>query len=216
MARPTEGYKLQDGTRTVGVTTICGRFKESGGLITWANQQGLKGINIKDDTTAMDAGTLAHDMVEAHLLGQSVKAVIKDKPKEIVTLATQGYDNYINWEHGTGLKVISWENPLVSEKYRYGGTPDAIVEIGGVMSLADWKTSNAVYSDYLLQLAAYIQLWHENFPKEKLKGAHLLRFSKDFGDFVHYYFDDLSLAWEQFKLFLKAYENDKELKKRVK
>ena len=35
-------YKDHRGNRLPSVTTIIGRFKESGGLLYWANQQGLK------------------------------------------------------------------------------------------------------------------------------------------------------------------------------
>ena len=36
-------YKDHRGNRLPSVTTIIGRFKESGGLLYWANQQGLEG-----------------------------------------------------------------------------------------------------------------------------------------------------------------------------
>jgi hypothetical protein len=36
MARPKGGYRNAEGVRVPGVTTIIGRFKDSGGLINWA------------------------------------------------------------------------------------------------------------------------------------------------------------------------------------
>ena len=39
MAHPKGGYKL-DGKRVPGTTTIIGRFKDSGGLLYWAFEQG--------------------------------------------------------------------------------------------------------------------------------------------------------------------------------
>jgi len=177
----------------------------------------LAGVNIKDvKEQAADAGTLAHEMVEAHLTGGNPLDAVVGKDAAVVDQASKGYSNYLAWERQTSLKVVSWEQTLVSELYRYGGTPDAIVEIDGKLSLADWKSSNAVYSDYLLQISAYHQLWSENFPDKPLHGSHLLRFSKDYGDFVHYYFDDLDDAWKMFQLLRQAYELDKALKKRVK
>ena len=38
---------------------------------------------------------------------------------------------------------------------------------------------------------------------------------KDYPDFEHRSFGNLDTAWEQFRLFRSAYENDKELKKRA-
>ena len=40
---PTIISKDHRGNRLPSVTTIIGRFKESGGLLYWANQQGLEG-----------------------------------------------------------------------------------------------------------------------------------------------------------------------------
>jgi hypothetical protein len=80
----------------------------------------------------------------------------------------------------------------------------------------DWKTSNAVYSDYLLQLAAYKHLWEANHPDQPLVGGfHLCRFSKDHGDFAHHYYAELDRAWDMFKHLRAAYGFDYELKKRA-
>ena len=83
--------------------------------------------------------------------------------------------------------------------------------------LGDWKTANGVYPDNVIQLAAYKQLWDENYPDQPITGGfHLCRFAKEHADFSHHYWSELDDAWEQFKLFLSAYEIDKRIKKRVK
>jgi hypothetical protein len=82
--------------------------------------------------------------------------------------------------------------------------------------LLDYKTSNGVYSDMLIQLAAYKNLWEENRPDLPITGGcHLLRFAKERGDFAHHYFQELDDEWEQFLLFRQAYDLDKALKKRA-
>ena len=43
MPHPKAGYRDADGKRIPGVTTIIGRFKESGGLIRWAYGRGRDG-----------------------------------------------------------------------------------------------------------------------------------------------------------------------------
>jgi hypothetical protein len=45
--------------------------------------------------------------------------------------------------------------PVASRSLWYAGTFDAIVEIGGVRWLLDWKTSKGVYGSTALQCAAY-------------------------------------------------------------
>ena len=105
---------------------------------------------------------------------------------------------------------------LISEVHQYGGTPDAIGSLDDKLCLLDWKTSNSVYTDHLVQIAAYRMLWNECNPGNQLTGgSHLLRFSKEEGDFTHHYFPDLKDAEEQFLLFRRAYSLDQKLRKRV-
>ena len=80
----------------------------------------------------------------------------------------------------------------------------------------DIKTSNGVYRDNLLQVAAYGYLWAANNPPDQITGGyHILRFSKENGDFSHHFYPDLSEAWEMFVLLRKAYDIDLRLKKRA-
>lgn len=220
MPHPKSGYRLKDGTKVPGTTTIIGRFKESGALLYWACEQGkaiergeISKLYDKRDEAA-DAGTLAHAMVEAHIKGNPLPTL---PDNGIGKAAQQGFENYLTWQAGSNIQIIEQEMELVSEEYAFGGTPDAIGrDSKGQLCLLDWKTSNAVYSDYLIQLAAYKELWEENYPDRLLVGGfHLLRFSKEHADFAHHYWNELDQAWVQFKMFRLAYELDKVLKKRV-
>ena len=217
---PRGGYKNKAGQRVPGVTTIIGRFKDSGGLLHWAFSQGqaaergeISALYDKRDAAA-DAGTLAHSLVEAHIKGEPLPAT---PDNDIGKQAQQGYENYLRWAEDNKIQVISQEIEMVSEKYQFGGCPDAMgIDSRGMLCILDWKTSNGVYVDFLLQIAAYFQLWTENHPDQPIIGGfHLLRFSKEQADFTHHYWAELNVAWEQFKLFRVAYDNDKLLKKRV-
>ena len=222
MAHPKGGYRNKDGVRIPGTTTIIGRFKDSGGLLHWAFKQGqaaergeINSLYDKRDEAA-ESGTLAHEMVEAHINGEEFKPSKLEHSHEVVKQAEKAFNAYLLWESMTKLEIVDQEMQLVSEEYQFGGCPDAIGTINGELCLIDWKTSNGVYPDYLMQLAAYKQLWEENHPDKPLTGGfHLCRFAKEYGDFTHHYFDELDDAWEQFKLFRQAYDLDKKLKKRV-
>jgi hypothetical protein len=229
VSRPKGGYKLADGTKVPGVTTIIGRFKDSGGLIHWAWQQGSEGLDFRETRDdAANAGLLAHDLVDWHLTGNddakiqasfAFKVASDMVTQDAADKAMKAYENFGAWQILANLKIISTEESLVSEKHRFGGTYDgiAIAEIDGKRSLCDWKTSNAVYRDYAIQLAAYKGLWDENHPDEPITGGfHLVRFSKTDADFEHRYFGELELAWQQFLLLRQAYENDKLLKARIR
>src|SRR5216683_7786479 len=71
MPTPKAGYFLKDGSKVPGTTTIIGRFKDSGGLMFWAFEQGKSGkARLYDDAEkAADIGTCAHAMVEARIKG---------------------------------------------------------------------------------------------------------------------------------------------------
>lgn len=223
MPTPKAGYFLKDGTKVPGTTTVIGRFKESGGLLQWAFKQGQSGKKhlYEEAEKAADVGTAAHAMVEARIGGASEvecgELAAKMLPDALMRQwAISSFVAYEAWAKNFGVQIIEQELGLVSEQYKYGGTLDAIGLIGNQLALLDWKTSNSVYSDYLVQLAAYRNLWEENNPDRPITGGfHLLRFAKEHGDFAHHYFPNLNNAWRQFVLFREAYEIDKELKKRA-
>ena len=219
MPTPKAGYFLASGEKVPGTTTIIGRFKDSGGLMHWAFKQGKLGKDrlYEEAEKAADIGTLAHAMVEAHIKGAGPECMLVNASDDMREKARSAFNAYLAWERMTKLRVIDQEMQLVSEKYRYGGTPDAIGIIDNELCLLDWKTSNSVYQDYLIQLAAYRNLWEEHHPERPLVGGfHLLRFAKEHADFAHHYYPNLDSAWRAFVLMRELYDIDYELKKRTK
>jgi len=243
---PTQPYFKKNGERVPGTTTVISRFKESGGLVHWSWRIPHDGLmtarallaqlmNDELDTAdvasfletpieqwdyrhvrdkAADAGTAAHAMVEAHIRGRKFDR--SPYPDDVIAKADNAFWAFLEWAGTSKLEVVEPEVALVSEEYGYGGTIDAIM-VGGRRAIGDWKTGNAIYQDALVQLAAYRNLWDENYPDRKINGGfHLLRFDKETADFRHLFFQELDDAWEQFKLFRRAFDIDKRLKKRVK
>lgn len=216
MARPKQGYFL-DGTRVPGTTTITGRFKDSGALMYWACSQGQKYPNKPtmealrgEAEEAAEIGTQAHELFEAWLHNEYENVVHEGiHPK-----AFQAFDNACRWWNQQKGKVVWSEEPLVSPSMRFGGTPDHVIKVGRKLRIMDVKTGG-VYMDALLQVAAYGYLVEE-VKGQKISGYDIVRFSKDEADFVHRSFEDLSDAWEMFKLLRQAYDLDSKLKKRAK
>lgn len=205
-----KGYFAADGERVPSVTTITGRFKDSGGLLYWANQQGLAGVSLAEAREApTSTGHLVHSMVEAKLHGESL-------PQVTSLEALASYQAWLEWWEGSKLTVEATEIPLVSEEHRFGGTIDGILrDAKGRLCLGDWKTSAGIYADYLVQVAAYGILWQET--EEPLEGGyHIVRFSKEHGDLEHRHFSHLDDAREMFLLLRQAYELDKSVKARAK
>lgn len=230
MPTPSQGYRSAGGDRLPSVTTILSRFKESGALMKWAYTTGrehgrLEALGQDAPTSlydvsgkAADIGTAAHAMVEAHIKGGNPLECVSycALNAEDQARAHNAYTTYLDWQQMSRLEIVEQEIYLVSEQHRFGGTPDAIGLVRGELCLVDWKTSNGVYADYLLQLAAYRLLWEENNPDRLLAGGfHLCRFSKDFGDFSHHYYRELDGALEMFLHLRAAYSFDHQIKKRA-
>lgn len=208
-------YKNKEGKKLPSVTTVIGKFKEAGGLIHWAWDLGMQGIDyrkVKDD--AASAGTLAHLMVEADIRGHD-QPKQDSQPDEIWQKALNAFGAYQEWRNQTQLKPEQSEVSLICECHQVGGTLDTIM-VQGKRSLGDWKTSNAVYPEYLIQLAAYRHLWEINNPDQPITGGfHLLRFSKAEGDFTHHFWPNLDTAWEAFVCMRQLYDLMNKLKERV-
>jgi hypothetical protein len=217
MPTPKEGYKLADGTPVPGTTTIISRFKDSGPLLFWAFKRGKEGAVRLYDDTATDIGTHVHACVEADLHGRALPEFPREFTDEMRNAARNGFENYVREVRRTKAFFMPLEVQLVSEEYQFGGTPDAMVEFDGIIDVGDWKTSNAVYLDHVIQGAAYRQLWNETHPRQPAQGFRLYRFAKESGAFSEHYYgpEILDLAFRQFLLFREAYENDKVLKRRV-
>ena len=197
------------------VTTIIGRFKESGGLIHWAWTEGCEGRDYRETRdAAASSGTLAHKMVECEIRGRKFDE--GGLAGHLLEKANRALVMYREWAAQTQLVPVQTEVRLVSERHQFGGTLDAI-SCAGRRALLDWKTSGGIYVDYMIQLAAYRGLWDEAHPDEPIDGGcHLIRFSKEDADFGHYYWSDLSDAWEAFILMRRLYDLDRQLKGRLK
>jgi len=218
MPTPAQGYRLADGTRVPGTTTILGRWKESGGLLQWAFKQGQSGARSLYDERdkAADIGTLAHAMAECSLTGKDPESALALAPEDFKEKARTAYRTFETWRANQRAEIISTETPLVSEVHRYGGTPDFVMRMpDGRLALGDLKTSNGIYRDMLMQVAAYAILWNETQPEKITAGYHIARFAKEYPDFEHRYFEDLTEAGELFLLLRKAYDMDAQLKKRA-
>lgn len=218
--RPKGGYQLKDGTKVPGVTTITNRFKDSGGLMFWAFEQGASGADTlyeKRDEAA-DVGSFVHARWEAQLSGNPLPLYPATFTHEQNSQAQNGLQAANRWLEDTVLKITPVEAPLVSDLYHYGGTPDAVGLGKRGESLVDWKTGKDIYPETWMQMSAYIQLIRENSAIKRIEdGVHVIRFGKVGGEFAHLHVPldhpGLILAWEQFQALIGCYERDKRLKK---
>ncbi len=202
---PTIKYRTSDGKRVPGTTTVIGNIGwNRDGLMYWAWKQGSEGKDFREERdAAANAGTVAHAMIEADILGRP--ADLSGAAPETIRLAEGGYRMFKRWKEMTRLEILDSEICLVSEVHRYGGAIDAIGRVDGQIALLDWKTGNGMYADHLIQLAAYGNLAREHgFVLEG--GYHCLRFGKEDGSFHHHHYENLDDAWEAFLLARRLHD----------
>lgn len=90
--------------------------------------------------------------------------------------------NLTKFLDNTDIKRIFGEKKIYSKKYNYAGTVDFLGNVGNILTVIDWKTSNAIYPSYFLQTAAYAQAIEEEFPQYKVEKTMIVRVGKQEGD----------------------------------
>ena len=197
-------YKNESGKRLKSVTTIInGNLGwNKGALIGWTRKHCLNGEDsMKLLKEAGRIGTLAHIMIEQYVNGGSV--CLDDYSPNEISQAKTAYYSFYKWFEDNDVEFYETELKLVSEQYQFGGTFDAVCKVNGKLVICDWKTSSDVYSEYLIQAAAYRQ------PKFPLIIV-LLRLDKEEKGVYEehkYNIKDLNWGWKIFKLLLKIQEN---------
>jgi len=162
MSKKRQRYFSRDGTELLGVTTIISDVYNVEPLKWWANKQGKLGVDLREllDEKA-NIGTLTHEMI-LHDFKEREEPE-GDYTDEQKCRAVDCYHKFLDWrDKYESIKPISIETPLVSEVFRYGGTPDFYGEIDGKKTLIDFKTSSATYDSHIIQLGAYYMLLKEH------------------------------------------------------
>ena len=171
-------YKLKDGSRVPGASTIAKIGDDPSALIHWAWDLGMQKLDYKKvRETAADIGTLGHFMIQCHLRDQ--EADLSEFSKADQDKAETAFIKFLEFWDANKFKPEAIEWPLVSEKYRYGGTIDLLARDETGLALLDWKTSKAIYRPYLIQLAMYQELWNEHNPKDPIKRRAIIRVGKE-------------------------------------
>jgi len=199
-------YKLKDGTIVPGVTTITGTGLgwNTQVLIRWANRMGLEGVDTAkyvDDKAII--GTLGHAMVTDSLQGK--KTNTDDYSKNQIEDAENSALSFFEWAKDKKLEPLLIEKPLVSEIYKFGGTPDIYAKVNGNYELIDLKTGSGIYDEMMIQITAYKHLLVENgYPVDRERILNIPR-TKD-----EAFLEKLISTRQQtigWKIFLNCLEN---------
>jgi hypothetical protein len=145
-----EGFWYPRVTKIVSIKSKPALYKFYGEVGGYENGQAISAKSAEE-------GTLIHDAVEALLLGQEPQVDPGIAPaihafKEFTkTRPIQVSPEYV-------------ERRILHPEHRYAGTVDAVAMIDGKFGILDIKTSQAIYRDYNLQTAAYMEALKSVFP----------------------------------------------------
>lgn len=221
--RPKAGYRLADGRRVSGVTTVIKQIGwNAEPLKWWAFRAGQQHPDLSSPyevvDQAADIGTAVHAGIEQALHGlpdDDVQTFVAGELEgdEQVEKALKALGGFFQWRDMVSLEPVEQEVSLVSETYEYGGTLDLVARVGGKLALVDWKTSGGIYRETLIQLAAYGELWDENHVDRPLDGGYYcLRVDKQHGGFEFRFWPEVLAWWPPFEYALELKKLDKALK----
>lgn len=150
----------------------------------------------------------------------------------------------LEWMENHKVHWLSTERKIYHRTYRYAGTMDGLCYVSSCsnphcckdsfkdrLTIADWKTSNYLYIEYLLQTAAYQTAYNDemhatwvadnNSPHGSpypVEDRWIIRLGKDDGDFQawHATYEDLAEDWQGFLTALNLKRLTESITRRIK
>lgn len=164
---------------------------------------------------AADVGHMAHAWIEHY-----IKLQLNRTTEPLVDLQDERAKSCCNaalkWMKEHNVRWIDTERKIYSRTYSYAGTMDgkALVDscsnpnccaksFSNRLSVIDWKSSNYLYIEYLLQTAAY-QYATEEELKEQIDDRWIIRLGKTDGEFEPWHIENRADYVNDFTAFLTA------------
>jgi hypothetical protein len=205
-------YMTADGKRVPSVTTVLSELAKPA-LIHWAWNLGIKGLDYKvfRDELA-DVGSLAHRIILGDMKNETF-VPDGDYTANQINLAENCFLKYLEWKRQHKVEPICVEEPLVSELYAYGGTPDFFGSVDDHLTLMDFKTGKALYDEHWYQIGALAQLIREKFNIVSIADFRLLNIGRDESEkFEEKQKSSVSKEFDLFLSTLRIYKLKKEIK----
>jgi hypothetical protein len=209
LEEPHQKYYLKDGTEVDGTTRSL-KYIPKEALMGWAHKLGRLGKDMKTESgNAAKIGTIAHFLCQCDLLGWEPDLSACDGI--LVKSAQIAFKAYRQWWDQAGLRPIAVEKQLVSECYRFGGTIDLIaVDKHEELTLVDFKTSSGLWPENSYQVAAYAELWQENYRRLPIQHLLLVRIDKESGEYETKNISEWKRFWEVYVALLRLHKRIKD------
>lgn len=223
-----EGHKFYDekGRQLLSVTKVSGLIDKSNILMGWAIK--LMGqylinemVNGNDRITeelietakkkykeaqmeAKDIGKEIHEWISQWILGKKPKMPENEK-------VVNGISAFLKFQKENKFKWIESERIVYSKKHNYAGFLDAVAMNVKERILVDFKSSNGIYPEMVLQVAGY-KIAYEEETKKKIDRAMIIRLGKETGEFEVRELDDMGKDEKAFLGLLAATKRLEEFK----
>jgi hypothetical protein len=178
----------------------------------------------KADKEALeDAGGVGHDahswieaLIKSILAGDTLRQLelLAKLPEE--ERAANCCVACVDWQVQHNVRWISTERKVYSRMYGVAGTMDGLALVDSCadplccpcaftnrLSIIDWKSSNYLYTTYLMQTAMYQQAFTEE-TGEQIADRWIIRLGKDDGEFEPWHAEGYDVFVQDFEAFKQA------------
>ncbi|MFN9710993.1 MAG: hypothetical protein ACK55K_06250 [Bacteroidota bacterium] len=149
-------YQTPDGDYVPSVTTVLEAYPKGASYYNWLKEVGKDADEIRDE--AGRRGSVVHKLTEDYDQGKEVNLINPNGSIDYKLNEWAMFERYVEFRSRFQFVTDCIEFNIISKELGYAGTIDRIIDFSGVKILMDIKTSNAIYSSYWLQLAAYRNL----------------------------------------------------------
>jgi hypothetical protein len=139
----------------------------------------------KEAKEAAGIGSIVHDyayLVELGRLHEATDMLKKHKDTDQWDKIINGVRKFESWYKENMDELINSEQIVASVEHSYAGKFDRLAKRDGIFILSDFKTSNGIYIDQFIQLAAY-RLAIKEWLNINIGALEILRFGKEDGNF---------------------------------
>lgn len=167
---------------------------------------------------ASNIGRMAHDWIESYIKYalntgcQSIPYIPMPENEQAKSCCQAA----VSWMRNHRVRWIHTEKKVYSRQHRFAGTLDGLcmadsckdatcckTEFQDAVTLVDWKSSNSLYPEYLMQSAAYQWAFSEEFGTE-ITHRWVIRLGKEDGYFESWHIEDPEDYKQDLKAFLDA------------
>ena len=160
---------------------------------------------------AGNLGKIAHAWIEEYIKEKlDPNVIVPDLP--IDERAKNACIAALTWIARHNVRWLFTERKVYSRHYKYAGTMDGLCKVDSCtdpnccpnkfvdrLTIADWKSSNYLYPEYMLQTAAYMQAYREEMC-ENVVDRWVVRLGKDDAAFEAWH-----LEWDTYEVDFKAF-----------